>query len=272
MRAFRRLLAGLLLLAYAGRAADLEFFYGPNGILTIGAMRDLLPTFARFSLLEAWPTVTGLWVIYAATLAVFAAIAGGARGNWLSILALALHVSFVHRNLAAAYGVDYVSCFFLLFIAIAGDRRGTLNSLGLRLGQVQICIIYGYSGFQKLRGAAWWTGDALWQSLANVEVARWDFGWMASFPAFMAVGTFVTLGWEIYFPALVWMRPLRRPMLVFGVALHLGMGLLLGVPFFAAAMVASYALFMTPAELSDAVSKVTPSLRRILRLERPASQ
>jgi hypothetical protein len=247
MRDFGRLVGGILLAAYLGRAADLELFHGPNGLMTVGAMHEVVPTLARYSLLELWPSLTGLWVLYGAALLSFAAMAAGA-GRPAAIAALVLHVSFVHRNMTVVYGLDLVACFFLFFLALGGRGRGTLGSMGMRLAQVQVCIIYAFSGLQKLRGTAWWSGLGIWNSLANVEIARWDFSWMASFALPLSLVSFLVLAWEIYFPALVWLPAWRRPTLLAGVFLHLVIGILMSIPFFAAIMCASYVLFLSENE------------------------
>src|SRR5208282_2742533 len=97
--------------------------------------------------------------------------------------------------------------------------------IAFRFSQIQICIIYAFSGFEKLRGIKWWQGEALWDVLANFQVARWDFTWIASFPVLIVVATYLTVLWEIYFPVLVWVRPWSRWMLLFGMVLHIGIGI-----------------------------------------------
>src|SRR5207244_2703431 len=42
-------------------------------------------------------------------------------------------------------------------------------NLALRLLQVHICIIYAASGLSKLQGPAWWSGMAVWGTMANYE-------------------------------------------------------------------------------------------------------
>src|SRR5262249_11626663 len=42
-------------------------------------------------------------------------------------------------------------------------------NFAIRLIQVHLCIIYLAAGLAKLRGNSWWTGQAVWGTLANPE-------------------------------------------------------------------------------------------------------
>ena len=48
-------------------------------------------------------------------------------------------------------------------------------NFAIRLLQVHLCIIYFVSGISKLQGPAWWSGTAVWGTLANFEFAPMPF-------------------------------------------------------------------------------------------------
>jgi hypothetical protein len=124
-------------------------------------------------------------------------------------------------------------------------RTTTVGSAAFRLAQIQVCIIYAYSGFHKLRGAEWWQGNAIWDVLANFQIARMDFSWASAFPSVLVAATYITILWEFYFPVLIWVGKCRRTILVLGVMIHLGIGFTMNIPFFGALMICTYTLFLT---------------------------
>jgi hypothetical protein len=150
-----------------------------------------------------------------------------------------------------------VGTFFLAYLAMMDSNRfvspwkrsravkvDALTSVGVRLVQMQVCIIYLYSGFEKAKGNSWWQGDALWRALSNGQLVSWDFGFLQHFPMMIAVSTFTTVLWETYFPVLVWVPRTRFWMLGFGVFLHLLIAFTLNIPFFSWFMCATYVLFL----------------------------
>lgn len=187
----------------------------------------------------------------------------GRRWAWIVFV---LHLAFLDRNPLVFYGSDMVATFWLGYLCLTRANSAfvwtpwkrkdatpkppladdPLTTIGVRLIQIQLCIIYAYSGLEKARGDSWWQGAALWQTLANGQLVTLDFGFLARFPSAIAAVTIATMLWEVYFPFLVWNRALRRYCLAFGVLLHAGIGLIVHLPFFAAFMIAPYLLFLAP--------------------------
>jgi hypothetical protein len=262
LRAFRIGLALLLFACYAIRSLDLELFFGEQGIMPASILPDVMPMQYRYSIFRVFTGNAALWIGNFVLLAGLLAMAfgKGVLSRLATFVVWFVHLSFVHRNLAIAYGVDTISCFFLFYLLFADDRddrayrpgdlRAVLGSMAYRLSQIQVCIIYGYSGLKKLKGFMWWNGDAIWGSLAGPQLARWDFSWLAHFPLALAGVTYLTVVWEIYFPVLVWIRPVRAPLLIVGLLLHLGIAVGLNLVFFAALMALTYVLFLDRATLS----------------------
>jgi hypothetical protein len=249
MRVFRTALGGLLFVFYSIRTADLEFFFGEKGILPLAVMREVMPLAYQPSIHHFFPGDMALWGAHALFLASLLALALGFRPRLAAGIAFVLHVSFLHRNLGTAFGIDLISTFFLLYLSFAAYRPGSggmLGSMAYRLCQIQVCVIYFYSGLHKLKGLHWWRGEAIWDVLANAQLARWDFSWVSAYPLAIVAATYVTLLWEAYFPVLVWLPRLRYPMLALGVALHVGIAVAVNIPFFGLLMIVSYAVFLRP--------------------------
>lgn len=257
MRLLRISLGVLLFFAYVIRAIDSDFYYGSNGVLELDKMLESFPMKYRWSFLIWFPGKAALWTCTGLLLLSLLTMTLGVFPRASALVAFFLHVSFMHRNMAIVYGLDMIAVFFLFYLIFAKtDSRpkspdswaALLTSSALRMVQIQVCVIYAYSGWEKIKGPAWWKGEAIWTVFANSQIVRWQLDWVANFPLLVSFLTYMTLAWEIYFPALIWLKKWRPWILVGGVFLHIGIGAVVFIPFFAALMIVSYATFLTPSE------------------------
>src|SRR5213075_1245644 len=69
------------------------------------------------------------------------------------------------------------------WIAPGASKTDLFSTVGFRLLQVQLMIIYAYSGLEKLRGVTWWQGDAIWNTLANGQLVGLNLSFIAHVPA-----------------------------------------------------------------------------------------
>ncbi len=122
------------------------------------------------------------------------------------------------------------------------------STIGYRFLQLQLGIIYAYTGFEKLKGASWWDGTALWTVMMNKQLALFDFSFLKYFPLVIPVMTFSTLIFEVYFPAAMLTPKLRNPWILTGLIFHLGIGMTLGLMPFSVLMVSTYILFWDRSE------------------------
>lgn len=128
--------------------------------------------------------------------------------------------------------------------AMLSSLNELLSSVGVRLLQFQLCIIYGYTGLEKIKGAVWWDGSAVWEAFGNQQMNMIDLTWMSHFPLVIGLMTLTSMLFEIYFPVLIWGRRTRFLMLAFGCMLHMMIGLTLGLVFFSGAILSAYVLFI----------------------------
>ncbi len=159
------------------------------------------------------------------------------------------------------FGADQIACIWMFYLIFANstshwsilnfwkpERRqrtsDLLTSVAFRLMQFQICVIYMYTGFEKLKGASWWEGTALWTVLGNPQMVVMDFSFVREFPLIISILTFSTLIFEIYWPILVWFQKTRPWLLAFGVLFHLGIGLIMALFPFSFIMMATYLFFI----------------------------
>ena len=271
---FRIIFASLLLYFYGTRHLDLEFFYSNSGLMPQEFLKTIEQFKSRPSVLFFIQDFRIIQVLHGIFLFLLLCLAAGLFTRIVSILVFILHLSFINRNPVALYGVDMISTFYLFYLMFVKSNShlyldslffkkkneviGTqvfVNSAFYRLMQIQLCIIYAYSGLEKLRGTRWWNGSAVWDIFSLGSLQRWDLSFIAHVPLLIAASTYIILFWEIYFPVLIWIPKLRNPLLLIGVGLHLSIGLFLNLPIFAALMLSIYVLFIDPKRLEGLLKK-----------------
>jgi hypothetical protein len=71
-----------------------------------------------------------------------------------------------------------------------------------------------------------------------------DLTWVSNWPLIVSIMVFMTLFFEIYFPILIWNERTRKYWITFGVALHTGIAITMGIWSFGGIMVSAYVLFL----------------------------
>lgn len=249
-RFFQIIFLFTVFILYGFRLLDYTFLYSDNGILPYSLLKDIpellysnnhLEILAKnatlgFSLHVIFVFLIGFTLFY--------------RQYWIAALVLyLLHLVFLRRNPMGVYGVDMVATFWFLYMALVNPKAKSatwkaINSVGYRLIQIQLCIIYAYSGLDKARGATWWKGDAVWYALGNTQIATIDFSFLAYTPAVLALMAYVTVLWETYFPILIWIPQIKKYVIAIGICFHLGIAMMMNLIEFSLVMLAAYPLFM----------------------------
>lgn len=270
-RLFRVISCSIMFVAYFIRHLSLETFYSATRGIYISDPSRYVNMAYRWNLfsqiLESKNASILISILHGFYLATLLLLIFGYWVRPAAILALILHISFIHANIGAVYGVDLIFTFLLFFMCLASDqvtstRKGFkvwLSSVAFRFAQLQICIIYAFSGWEKLKGAAWWNGEALWSVIANPQMARFDFTWMSHFPLVLVITAYLTLIWEVYFPVLIWLPKWRIPALIMGVLFHLSIVGMMKIAFFGFLMISTYAVFLSDQE----VKRVSEFLKRV---------
>jgi len=187
-----------------------------------------------------------------------------------AVVSLAGVVSAVNRAPLNTFGLDDTLGLLLVGLVVGPsgarlslDRRlgwagqggpSVRATIGLRLIQVHLCVVYLFSGCGKMFGASWWEGTALWGAAANVQYRTLDLTFLARRPLVVNALTLATLFWEVAYPALVWPRLTRRLFLAMAVAVHLGIGLAMGMMEFGLAMITANLAFV-PADTWRALAR-----------------
>jgi predicted DCC family thiol-disulfide oxidoreductase YuxK len=116
-----------------------------------------------------------------------------------------------------------------------------------RLMQIQMAVVFFYSGASKLKGDDGWNGDAIWLVFTSEEYHNGPFvDFLASHYWLVNAATYGTVLIEIAFPFLIWQRATRPYLLAAAVLLHLQFAALMGLFYFAFVMIAGHMSFVRP--------------------------
>jgi hypothetical protein len=215
-------------------------------------------------------------------LAILSALGLGAGLNTRSaailtfVLNRTLSIAHVGRN----SGDQVVSVLTFLFVvaALAGhaqrvwslDARGRgapaeIPAWSTRLVQLQLVLVYFFSGFHKLASPDWYRGEALFYVLQQTEWLR-SHAAAIEHPVPIGLMTYGVLLFELMvFPVLVWPKATRGIVLLLGLLLHVGIALVMRVFVFGEIMPIFYLCFVEPRRIVTRLEAVAGRLLAGLR-------
>jgi predicted DCC family thiol-disulfide oxidoreductase YuxK len=202
----------------------------------------------------------------------------GWRTSWVKWIVLVGHISYDYRNLTLSYGAQSIAACLLFILCLApvgramsldrvravrAAKRANLEATlppytspwagaCTRLMQIQMAVLFLYSGIEKIRGDEWWNGDALWWAFTTTEFYHGPL--LALFAQqywLVTVGTYATIVIEIAFPFLIWQRATRPYLLAAAIFLHVGFAVLLGLVYFSFIMIMGHMSFLRPEWLNS---------------------
>jgi hypothetical protein len=269
---FFRLIFGIALLGmYALRATDFSFFFLNSGVLPFDMAQAVLPEGYRSPLPFYFTSDLAMQIQSGAhyiLLVLFTLGIIGRNGTWLLFV---LNLGLLQRNFTIVYGADLFSSFWLLYLSLVNHNKyfsvlnlfrknrikinlpemdsDLLSSVGIRLIQVQLCLSYAYTGFEKLKGTQWWDGTAVWHVIGMEEIMPYDLSFMMNFPLFIAILTMATVIFEVYFICAVCSPRLRPYWLLVGLMFHMSTAVFMDLWFFGSILSATYILFIDTKDL-----------------------
>lgn len=275
-----RILAGAMMFyTHLVWTIGLNDFFGPNAWLASDAVNAYYDSPYPWSYLWHTQSTAALYAVHLAGLVVFACLTIGFFSRVASVLSYLIVVAYVNRLPGALFGLDQLNALLAMYLMVGPSgarysvdhwltkrRSGRASevapsvgaTIGIRLIQLHMCVIYFFAGISKLQGPAWWDGSALWGAVGNLEYQSIDMTWLAGWPLAIAAMTHVTVLWELSYPALVWPRLTRPLVLALAVPLHLGIGLFLGMPTFGLIMLVGNLAFVSPWLVRTIVERQAP--------------
>ena len=176
----------------------------------------------------------------------------GLACRFSAILAWFLQICTAKSGGFVSYGVDNfmtIGLFYLMLSPLPDrfsldwqirnlrPKHPQLLGFWRRVLQLQLCVIYFFSGLTKCLGSGWWNGSSVWRALIrppfniiNPEIlVRWNY-------VFPVAGIFVCL-LEITYPFFIWNNQTRKIWLVCICVMHVGIGVTMGMYLFALIMI-----------------------------------
>nr|WP_218904444.1 HTTM domain-containing protein [Allostreptomyces psammosilenae] len=130
---------------------------------------------------------------------------------------------------------------------------------------VEVCVIYATAGLYKVQGSRWQDGTAVWYPMHLDYFSPWPAlselvgsNWLLVF-----VASYATVLLQAAFPLALLNRRAKNVLLVLLMGEHLGIAVLMGLPFFSMAMLAVDLVFLPTAWLL-AVDRFLPARCRAL--------
>jgi hypothetical protein len=234
------------------------------------------------------PQPNAVWGVFALGCVASILVALGAGGRWPCLIAAHAYFALarLNGNTTGGYDLLFTNAFFFLFVAGANAtmsvdcrvRNGTWKSdepimaWPRRLMILQLLVMYAVTGLQKMSPV--WTPfggyTALYWVLQDPNWRRFDMAWLGGFMPLVRLATAVTWHWELGAPFLfLWyyadrtrerggrLRRIvtkidwRKPFVLVGVGLHIGILIGLNVGPFSLISLAYYVAFFTPDELAN---------------------
>jgi len=263
IRLFRRIVYGWYLISVLMLVPSARQFWGPDSLIPLQPVRPIpllqlldldavRPWFPLFVLVEVlllmvgmtcrWPRTTAL-LIYIASMNLnnraWVILDGG--DNLMQIMLI--YLIFMDPSLPSEEPRPGV----LMYLNNAGTNAAFLAA------RLQVIAVYLVAGLGKVSGELWQNGTAIFYTLSvddfTLPAVR---TFVADYPIFSVVATYVTLLYQVSFPWLIWNRRFRPWLMLLGTAIHLQIALVMGLFSFGLAVMSSYVVFF-PDEKSAAV-------------------
>lgn len=282
--AFMRItLCGTMFYMYSARLLNLSYYTDDSWVKKETALNAMVELYRPLFSWNFWPDALNL-PMHILLVVLLGLLTLGVGGRWLMWLAWIIDMGFIQRNYSVNFGADIIASllmFYMLFtqscerlsVLSLGRKKvifktsDMISSMMIRMLQVQISVIYAYTGWEKLKGSSWWDGTALWSVMANPQMTTMDFSFLRVIPWVIPLVAYLTIIFEIYFPVMVIWDKTRNWWLLLGLSFHIGIGAFMGLGSFAAAMLSTYFLFLNPALLekiaAQTVSKLDSSKKPI---------
>lgn len=262
-----------LFLVYLCQAGHLDELYTEDGWVPLSSLASMREDPSHVSVLYRVTDLAHVTAIWLLLLVASLAFTVGFQTSWIKWVVWLLHISFANRAPEVTYGVDSISSNLLIVLCVSPVGRclsvdawlrrprpprvpwlpalqRARASVGLRLVQIQMAIVFFFAGAAKLRGDDWWDGDAIWYALCDQEFSGLPLQPFAENMWVVNVLTYLSVVIELGYAFVVWDRKTRPIALVGAVCLHLGIAVMLSMVLFALGMIAGHLAF-TPSAWLD---------------------
>ncbi|MGC5344216.1 HTTM domain-containing protein [Streptomyces sp. DT24] len=140
-----------------------------------------------------------------------------------------------------------------------------LHNAALLVIMAEVCLIYATAGWYKIQGSRWQDGTAIYYPLKLDSFTPWPAlsDIVASSGVVVMLVSYLTVVVQVAFPFTLFNRRVKNVLLVAMIGEHMGIAVLLGLPFFSMAMIAADAVFLPTAFLVWLGGRVALGRRRL---------
>jgi len=254
---FRAVFGAFLALYLLDLYPTLHLFYAPPAVLPPALTWASGRTW-DFSLLAFLPqSQVAFQASFLLSLSGAVALMLGWRTRTAAVICWVTQLSWLnplHAGKNSGDNVVSVLCFLFVVAAMAGHaqrafaldsprERKNMPAWSTRLFQVQLPLIYFFSGFHKLASADWYRGEAVYWVFQQPVWSRFDLTGVTD-PLLTAPLTYGSLLFElVVFPVLVWPRATRNWVLALGIVFHVSISATMRVFVFGEVMPIFYLCF-----------------------------
>jgi hypothetical protein len=259
-----RIMVGIMLIQFVILILpDAAVWYGPNGIVRPESLPNLEVN-VSLNILNLFPRSTAaVYTLFAVLFVASAALALGFRTRLAAFLIFMCLLTLYHRNpLNMNSGDTYVrQMMFWLIFAGSGqalsldktfaDRKNKVAPYCAlvapwpqRMLQLQTCFVYAHSFYSKIVGPSWENGTAVYFSSRLIDLKRFPLPFVFDQLWTCQLLTWGTLLLEYSFCTLIWVKPLRYPVIAVAIIFHLILDWHMNIPQFEWLMIIGFLNFV----------------------------
>lgn len=233
-----------------------------------------------------------IWSVHVVAMLAAAALLAGVLTPLMAALSLVLQLSYAHSDPAMLLGVDGLLIVALAYLSLVPsgrvlgvfarvepegpqlppylsylkdelptrpDTSAPWSALPVRVLQIHLSLLYLHSGLAKLT-TDWLTGPALWHPRLMALGTLVTPQMLQGMPSLTSLITFGLVLFELFYAVLIWVRPLRYPLLALALGVHLAVGITWGLLPFNLLMIVLNFAFVPAEHLESLVRFIRPLL------------
>ncbi|WP_418907377.1 HTTM domain-containing protein [Glutamicibacter endophyticus] len=268
--AVMRMASGLLILGWlVFNAPVADKIWGP-GSAYLEPYRSVLGYKWPLNVLEGTGTAFFVfWYVVAILLAILFTV--GWKTRFVTPLLFVFYTAINAQNTPVSDGGNYFIRIMLIYLIFADlsrvwsidawrrNRKGhvrrqfeivtVLHNVALCLVVAQLCLVYFEAGMYKVQGSLWQAGTAMYYPISSEYYGV--FPWLSELISYnswvVVLITYVTVIAQIAFPFMLFHRVTRRIALITILGMHLGIAIVMGLPFFSGIMASADAVLVSGA-------------------------
>ena len=235
-----------------------ESLYGPDSyFLPLGSMQNFI--LKALNLLEG-PHLAEYWklFVWAQILSILATLFLPYKKTG-TLLVYFFTMNLYHKTIGmqnAGFNLLVMVLFMLLFMDENSEKtksdilrslQNTVSNFAVWAARFQIITLYAVATYYKLCGDTWLQGTAYYYVLYNDSFTLpWVQSLLIDNPFIIHLVSWFALGFQFFFPLLIWVKKTKGLMLLCGVFFHVCIIFLMGITEFGIIMLLMYLLFYVP--------------------------